>query len=85
MSDKELDDLARMCNSKIRGWIAYYSRYYPAALHQTFRHLNRRLVRWAQQKYKRFRRHQGRAWQWLRQLAKSRRDLFPHWSAEITP
>jgi RNA-directed DNA polymerase len=84
-SDQELDDLARMYNAKIRGWLAYYSRYYPSALHPTFRHLNRRLVRWAQQKYKRFRNHQGRAWQWLRRLAQSRPDLFPHWSIGLTP
>lgn len=84
-SDKDLDDLARMYNSKIRGWLVYYSRYYPTALHRTFRPLNRRLVRWAQQKYKRFRNHQGRAWQWLRRLAKSRPSLFPHWSIGITP
>ena len=52
-SDKELDQLARMYASQIRGWLAYYGRFYPSALHQTFRHLNRRLARWAQQKYKR--------------------------------
>jgi RNA-directed DNA polymerase len=84
-SDKRLDELARMYNAKIRGWLAYYSRYYPTALHPTFRHLNRRLVRWAQQKYKRFRDPQGRAWHWLCRLAWSRPDLFPHWSSGIMP
>jgi RNA-directed DNA polymerase len=85
LSDQGLDELARRCNPKLRGWLAYFSRYYPSALHPTFRHLNRRLVRWAQQKYKRFRHHQGRAWQWLRRLARSRPELFPHWAAGITP
>jgi len=85
MSDKELPDLARMFNQKIRGWIAYYGKFYPSALHRVFKPLNRRLVRWAQQKYKRFRVHQGRAWHWLRQIARSRTGLFHHWTVGIMP
>jgi len=84
-SDKALHDLARMFSAKIRGWINYYGRYYPSALRHTFRHLNRRLVRWAQQKYKRFRRRERRAWHWLRRMAKSNACRFPHWSAGLTP
>ena len=30
-SDKTLDDLARMFNAHIRGWINYYGRFYPSA------------------------------------------------------
>jgi group II intron reverse transcriptase/maturase len=84
-SDRALEELARMYNSKIRGWLNYYGRYYPSALHPTFRHLNRRLVRWAQAKYKRFRDHPGRAWHWLRRVARSRPALFAHWSFGIAP
>ena len=84
-SDKELEELARICNPKIRGWLNYYGRYYPSALHRTFGHLNRRLVRWAQAKYKRFKGHQGRARRWLGRLAKSRPELFGHWAFGITP
>ena len=40
-SDKSLDDLARMFNPMIRGWINYYSRFYKSALYPTLRHLNR--------------------------------------------
>src|SRR5215813_8039610 len=32
-SDKGLDDLARMFNSHIRGWINYYGRFCPSALY----------------------------------------------------
>ncbi len=85
MSDKELDDLAWMFNPKIRGWVAYYGRYYPTALHRPLRQLNRRLVRWAQQKYKRFRHHQGQTWHWLRGIACSRSRLFGHWDIGIVP
>ena len=51
-SDKSLEDLGSIYNPKIRGWIAYYGRYYKSALYPTFRLLNRRLVRWVRKKYK---------------------------------
>ena len=85
MSDKELTDLSRMFNPEIRGWIAYYGRYYPTALQRAFRPLNRRLVRWAQRKYKRFRTHQGQTWKWLRRVARSQPHLFGHWAAGLVP
>ena len=85
MSDKELIDLKRMFNEKIRGWITYYGKYYPTALCRVFRHLNRRLVRWGQRKYKRFKTHQGRTWHWLRRLARSQPGLFAHWAKGMMP
>ena len=36
-SDKALDDLARMFNPYIRGWINYYSHFYKSALRSTLR------------------------------------------------
>ena len=36
MSDKGLDDLSRMFNKHIRGWVNYYGRYYPSALRRAF-------------------------------------------------
>ncbi len=83
ISDKELEDLSRALNPKIRGWITYFGRYYPTALRRVFRHLNWRLVRWAQRKYKRFRTHQGRTWHYLRQVAQGKLKLFAHWEIGI--
>jgi RNA-directed DNA polymerase len=85
ISDKELEDLSREFNPKIRGWITYFGRYYPTALRRVFRHLNRRLVRWAQRKYKRFRTHQGRTWHYLRHVAQGKLKLFAHWEIGILP
>jgi len=84
-SEKELDDFSRMFNRYIRGWVNYYSRYYPSALHRTFNCINRRLVRWAMKKYKRYRGHQRRATQWLRRVARERPALFAHWQLGIVP
>jgi RNA-directed DNA polymerase len=84
-SEKELDDFSRMFNRYIRGWVNYYSRYYPSALHRAFDCINRRLVRWAMKKYKRYRGHQRRATQWLRRVARERPALFAHWELGIVP
>ena len=84
-SEKELDDFSRMFNRYIRGWVNYYGRFYPSALHRTFDCINRRLVRWAMKKYKRYRGHQRRATQWLRCIARKRPELFAHWQLGIVP
>ena len=75
-SDKTLDDLARMFNASIRGWINYYGRYYKSALYPTLRHIDRILARWAhrkfkslRRKFKSLRRHRRRTQQWLARIA----------------
>lgn len=78
-SDKAIDDLARMWNPVLRGWIQYYGRFYPSALYPVFRHLNEHLVRWAMRKYKRLRRHRRRAEHWLGQLGRREPKMFAHW------
>ena len=78
-SDKTLEDLARMFNPIIRGWINYYSRYYKSALYPTLICFDRRLVMWATRKYKRLRHHRRRAAQWLNRIARKQPYLFAHW------
>jgi RNA-directed DNA polymerase len=78
-ADKWIDDLARMFNPIIRGWINYYGRYYKSALYPTLRHLDRRLAHWAMAKYKRLRRHRRRAEHWIREVASRDPALFAHW------
>src|SRR5215831_5544601 len=49
-SDKSLEDLSRMFNPLLRGWITYYGRFYKSAMYPTLHHVDRILVRWAMQK-----------------------------------
>lgn len=84
-SDKSIEDLANMFGPRIQGWIEYYCRFYRSAFWAIAHHLNRTLVRWAMRKYKRFRGHQTRAWQWLAEQAKHRPGLFPHWRVGFVP
>jgi len=83
-SDKSLDDIAHMFNAVIRGWIAYYGNYYKSALYPVLQRINRYLVRWARQKYKRLR-HQRRATHWLRRIARRDPRLFAHWRLGLVP
>ncbi len=78
-SDKTLDDLARMFNASIRGWINYYGCYYKSALYPTLRHIDRILARWAHRKFKSLRRHRRRTHQWLARIARRQPTLFAHW------
>ena len=78
-SDKSLEDLARMFNATIRGWINYYAAYYKSALYPTLRYIDRKLVMWAMRKFKKLRRHRRRADHWLRRVAKRQTGLFAHW------
>jgi RNA-directed DNA polymerase len=78
-SNKSLDDLARMFNPVLRGWLNYYGSYYRSALHPTFRCPDDHLTRWAKQKYKRLRRHHRRARHWLQRIMRTQPGLFAHW------
>ena len=78
-SDKALDDLARMFNSVILGWINYYGSYYRSALYPIFRRLDLFLARWAEQKYKKLRGRSRRARQWISRIKRHEPGLFAHW------
>jgi RNA-directed DNA polymerase len=79
-SDKELDDLARMFNPYIRGWISYYSHFYKSALYPTLLRIDAFLLRWARRKFKRFRYAPRRARNWLARVIRTSPDLFAHWT-----
>jgi len=78
-SDKSIDDLARMFNPKIRGWVQYYGCYYRSRLCYVFAPLDHLLVRWACRKYKRLRRHRTRGFQWLHRMLQRAPALWAHW------
>ena len=82
-SDKSLEDLARMFNPIVRGWMQYYGKYYRSMLHPVFRPLNRRLVRWACRKYKKLRHHQRRATHWLQRISIRSPHLWAHWQIGV--
>ncbi len=78
-SGSTLQDLAREINPVVRGWINYYGRFYKSELYPSLNGINRYLVRWAMQKFKRLRRRRKRAREALVKTARSYPGLFAHW------
>ena len=84
-NNQSLEDLARLVNPSVSGWVNYYGRFYRSALTPVLRHLERALIRWACRKYKRFRGHVIRAAHWLGRVARRDPTLFVLWQIGIRP
>ena len=82
-SDKAIEDLSRMFNPIVRGWIRYYGRYYPSALYPTMRQLDRDLALWAKRKYKKLRGHLRRATHWIARISRRAPALFASWQMGV--
>jgi RNA-directed DNA polymerase len=83
-SDKSLEDLSRMFNPVIVGWVNYYCRFHGSAFTVVSRHINRAIVRWAMRKFKSLRGHKIRAAKWVERVAQQRPHLFAHWRQGFT-
>jgi len=78
-SNLTLQDISRLYNPVLRGWLQYYGKFYPSALYPVLRHFNQTLVAWARRKYKKLARHKTRAGQFVENISKTQPNLFPHW------
>jgi RNA-directed DNA polymerase len=78
-SDKAIEDLSRMFNPVLRGWLQYYGRFYRSALYPMARALDRDLALWAVRKYKKLRRHLRRATHWITRISRRAPGLFAFW------
>lgn len=78
-SNLTLQDIARLYNPVLRGWLQYYGKFYPSALYPMLRHFNQTLVAWARRKYKKLARHKTRASKFIEEISKTQPNLFPHW------
>lgn len=79
-SNKAIEDIGKIINPVLHGWINYYGRYRKSALNSIFRLLNVRLMKWAKRKYKKLKGHSHKAIEWLRKVAKLKPKLLGHWS-----
>jgi len=75
-----LDNLAEDVNPVLRGWLNYFTAFYPSAVIPIGRRMDRHLMRWARWKYKRLERGDKRARAWLKGVRKRSPDLFAHWA-----
>jgi len=83
----DIHGLSSALKPRIRGWLNYFGKFNISGMHTLFRHLNRRIAKWAFSKYKRFKRRKTvyYALLWLRQVAKNYPYLFPHWELGFLP
>jgi group II intron reverse transcriptase/maturase len=77
--DLALEDLVRWLQPVVRGWVNYYGRFSPSALHRALRVVDELVIRWARRKYKGFKKQPERAWAWLKRLKSRQPTLLPHW------
>ena len=82
-NNKSIEDLSRMFNPIIRGWLQYYGRFYRSALYPPMRQLDRSLARWADRKYKKLRRHLRRATHWVARISRRDPKLWAHWQMGV--
>lgn len=85
MNNRTLEEIAQVANPAVRGWMAYYGRFYRSALHPVLDYLNLVLVRWAMRKHKRFRRKWTKARHWLGGVSTRQPSLFAHWAQGPRP
>ena len=82
-TELSLEDISRMSNPILRGWVQYYGRYSPSAMRPVLRHFNMTLVAWAMRKYKRLKGHKSRAMRLMEKIFKRQPWLFVHWEKRM--
>jgi RNA-directed DNA polymerase len=70
--------LAKEMNPVLVGWLNYFTVFYPSAVIPLCRRVDRHLTRWARWKYKRLKRSQNRARDWLDGVRQRTPNLFAH-------
>jgi RNA-directed DNA polymerase len=78
-SELSLNQLARMYNPIIQGWINYYGHFYRSELRWTLCQLDQYLTRWARKKYKCLRAQTRGVRVWLYRVIEACPTLFAHW------
>lgn len=77
-----INEIAKIYNSKIQGWINYYSHYYKTECYETLKYVNRCLIKWTRRKYKNIHSRE-KANKWLRFVMSKDKKLFAHWKYGI--
>jgi group II intron reverse transcriptase/maturase len=80
-----LEDLPRLVDPAVHGWMNYYGRFYRTECVHTLQHLNVALAQWARRKYKRLRNRRRASEQWLRRIAHRDPQLFALWRLGVKP
>ena len=81
----EIQDVAKMLEPKLRGWMQYYGRINLNSLRWLMFKVNDRIARWVRKRYKRFKYSWFKARTWLKSVYGSYPNLFVHWQYGFKP
>jgi len=81
-SQKELKDFRTFVNSRLSGWLYYFSAFGLSGIRNILFHFDMRLTRWVKDKYKRMKSLTQAAKRVMR-ARKNNPGLFPHWDTRI--
>jgi group II intron reverse transcriptase/maturase len=84
-NNQRLEDLAKLIDPAVRGWMNYYGRYYRTKCIAVLQHVNEALARWVRWKYKRLRYRKTASIHWLGRLAERAPNLLVLWQLGIRP
>ncbi len=84
-NNQRLEDLAKLIDPEVRGWMNYYGRYYRTKCIAVLHHINAALARWARRKYKRLRYRKTASVHWLGRLVRRDPSLLYLWQIGIRP
>ena len=79
-----LADLAEEINPVLRGWLNYFTAFYPSAAIPIGKRIDRHLMRWARWKYKRLKPSEDRTRTWLKAVRQRSPRMFAHWTLRYT-
>jgi len=84
-SGRTPNELAKMLNPAITGWLNYYGHFGRAdGVYRLKRYLDQVLMRWARKKYKRLNRSYRKSSAFIEKLRAQSRHLFIHWNMKMS-
>lgn len=78
-TDLSIEQIAKLYNPVLNGWLNYYGKYTRSAMYPVLRHFNCSLVAWAMRKYRRFRNRKTWAAKFIERTFAKNPNLFVHW------
>jgi RNA-directed DNA polymerase len=75
----EIEDMAKLLNPSVRGWLNYYGIFRKSALGRICEKIQINLVKWAKNKFRKLKNSWVRAFDFMRALQLSKPKLFVHW------
>jgi RNA-directed DNA polymerase len=80
-----IEEIAGFINPVLQGWHQYYGKFYKTAMKWLWRNINDYLCKWIMRKYRKYKRHKVKAFDYLARIAKSFPNLFVHWRLGYIP